>query len=94
MVHTEVAVTTHIAHVQEHATAQMQAGDIYEHYKGKRYQIVGIARHSENLEEMVVYQALYECPGFDKNQLWVRPKAMFCENVVINGVRMPRFKKV
>lgn len=89
MVQAEVPVIA-----QEYVMQEMQANDIYEHYKGKRYQIVGVARYSEDLSEMVVYRALYDCPGFDNNQLWVRPKAMFCENVVIDGVTMPRFKKV
>lgn len=64
-------------------------GSIYEHYKGLRYKIIGIARHSETLEELVVYQALYGEGG-----IWVRPLAMFLENIVINGQAQPRFKLV
>lgn len=59
----------------------------YQHYKGKYYQVLGVARHSETLEELVVYQALY-----DKKSLWVRPLKMFLENVEIEGKIMPRFK--
>lgn len=59
----------------------------YKHYKGNLYEVIGIARHSETLEDMVVYRALYG--DFD---LWVRPLTMFQENVEINGVIMPRFK--
>ena len=64
----------------------------YQHYKGNFYEVVGVARHSETLEEMVVYRALYESKDFGKNALWVRPKTMFMENVVIDGKEMPRFK--
>jgi hypothetical protein len=64
-------------------------GDLYEHYKGLRYKIIGIARHSETLEELVVYQALYE-----KGDIWVRPLEMFLEKIVINGQSQPRFKLV
>ena len=59
----------------------------YKHYKGNLYEVIGIAHHSETLEDMVVYRALYN--DFD---LWVRPLAMFLENVEINGVIMPRFE--
>ena len=61
----------------------------YIHYKGNPYQVVGVARHSETMEELVVYRALYGEFG-----LWVRPKAMFCETVVVNGQTLPRFKYV
>jgi len=59
----------------------------YKHYKGNLYEVIGIAHHSETLEDMVVYRALYN--DFD---LWVRPLSMFLENVEINGVTMPRFE--
>jgi hypothetical protein len=59
----------------------------YRHYKGREYRVVGIARHSETLEPLVVYQALYGERG-----LWVRPAAMFTELIVDNlGQRLPRF---
>jgi len=61
----------------------------YLHYKGKLYEVIGIAKHSETLEEMVVYKALY-----DKGGLWVRPKSMFTDEVLVNGRRAPRFKSV
>jgi hypothetical protein len=64
---------------------------IYEHYKGKRYEVVGIARHSETLEELVVYKALYET-AYGHDSLWVRPRAMFEESVLVNGQSVPRFK--
>ncbi len=64
---------------------------LYEHYKGKRYQVVDVARHSESLELMVVYKALYK-GDFPEGSLWVRPLTMFQENVSVNGKVMPRFK--
>ncbi|MBA2369796.1 MAG: DUF1653 domain-containing protein [Candidatus Protochlamydia sp.] len=67
----------------------MVSGSLYEHYKGLRYKIIGIAHHSETLKELVVYQALY-----GKGGIWVRPMAMFLENIVINGQSQPRFKLV
>jgi hypothetical protein len=59
---------------------------IYRHYKGQRYRVLGSARHSETLDELVVYQALYGEHG-----LWVRPAAMFIETVAVDGARVPRF---
>ena len=59
---------------------------LYRHYKGQRYRVLGIARHSETLDELVVYQALYGEHG-----LWVRPAAMFAETVRLNGASVPRF---
>ena len=58
----------------------------YRHYKGREYTVVGIARHSETLEELVVYQQEYGERG-----LWVRPVAMFSETVMVEGVPVPRF---
>ena len=58
----------------------------YRHYKGMLYEVVGTARHSETLEPMTLYRALYGEHG-----LWVRPAAMFNEFVVIDGVRQRRF---
>ena len=59
---------------------------IYKHYKGNEYRVLGIALHSETLEEMVIYQALY-----GEYKIWVRPKKMWNELVVVNGVNKPRF---
>jgi len=64
----------------------------YKHYKGGQYKVIGVARHSETLEELVIYQALYNSDEFGNNALWTRPKAMFLETVVINGKKMPRFE--
>lgn len=68
----------------------------YQHYKGQFYEVIGLARHTETLEELVVYRALYESKEFGPNALWVRPKSMFLEYVTstINGTQIPRFKYV
>jgi len=62
---------------------------MYEHFKGGHYEVIGMARHSESLEDFVVYRHLDGEPN-----LWVRPAAMFAEDVVVNGVTMPRFRCV
>ena len=61
---------------------------VYRHYKGLMYEVVGTVRHSESLELMTLYRALYGERG-----LWVRPAAMFNEEVMIDGVRQPRFAR-
>jgi hypothetical protein len=61
----------------------------YRHYKGLLYEVLDTVRHSETLEPMILYRALYGDQG-----LWVRPAAMFNEEVVIDGVRQPRFAKL
>lgn len=58
----------------------------YRHYKGSEYTVLGVARHSETLEEHVVYRQEY-----GDNGLWVRPAAMFAETVVFEGRTLPRF---
>ena len=57
----------------------------YQHYKGNFYEVIGVARHSETLEELIVYKALYVSPEFGKDQIWVRPLKMFLEEVEIDG---------
>ncbi|MEX0668636.1 MAG: DUF1653 domain-containing protein [Candidatus Saccharimonadales bacterium] len=59
----------------------------YRHYSGKDYDVIGVCRHSETLEEMVVYKALY-----GEGDLWVRPLVMFMEDVEVSGSMQPRFK--
>ena len=63
----------------------MQKG-IYRHFKGGKYEVLGVAKHSESGEELVVYRALYGEGG-----LWVRPLPMFLEEVEWGGERQPRF---
>ena len=66
--------------------AEVPAGR-YRHYKGGLYEVLGVARHSETDEELVVYRPLYGERG-----LWVRPKAMFLETVEAAGQSVPRFR--
>lgn len=61
----------------------------YRHYKGNMYEVIGVAKHSETLEELVVYKALY-----GDGQLWVRPKEMFLEKVTYEGRLQPRFERI
>jgi len=61
----------------------------YKHFKGGEYEVVGIAKHSETQEEMVVYRALYH-----DNELWVRPRNMFLETVERDGKTFPRFEYI
>ena len=61
----------------------------YRHYKGNMYEVIGVAKHSETLEEMVVYRALYGDGG-----IWVRPACMWDETVTVDGKEMKRFTKV
>lgn len=65
----------------------------YRHYKGKFYEVIGVAHHSETLEELVVYIALWKT-RFGQNSLWVRPRKMFEEIIEVNGNKMPRFEFV
>lgn len=68
--------------------AEIKSGR-YRHFKGKEYEVLGVAKHSETLEEFVVYRALYGEHG-----LWVRPLTMFTENVTRDGVTQPRFQYI
>lgn len=58
----------------------------YRHYKGNEYEVLGVAKHSETLEPMVVYKALY-----GEKQVWVRPLCMWNETVTVDGVAVLRF---
>ena len=62
---------------------------LYQHFKGNKYQVIAIAKHSETLEDMVVYQALY-----DNNDIWVRPATMWDELVEVGDKRVKRFAKI
>jgi hypothetical protein len=71
------------------AAKSLVIGGTYEHHKKMLYKVIAVARHSETLEELVVYQALYGEGG-----IWVRPVTMFLENIAIEGKTVPRFKLV
>lgn len=58
----------------------------YRHYKGKEYEVIGVAKHSETLDELVVYRALY-----GEGQIWVRPLKMFLEELEVDGRKITRF---
>ena len=62
---------------------------MYKHYKSKKYRVIGVAKHSEILEDLIVYEPLYENTI---SKLWVRPLKMFLETVEVNGKQVPRFK--
>lgn len=59
----------------------------YRHYKGKEYEVISVARHSETLEEVVIYRALY-----GDFELWARPLKIFLEEVEMDGRKLPRFQ--
>lgn len=61
----------------------------YKHYKGGEYKVFGVAKHSETLEEFVVYEALYDNP---ESKLWLRPKNLFEDEVEVDGKKILRFK--
>lgn len=67
---------------------KLKIGKKYRHFKGKEYLVLHIAKHSETLEELVVYQALYGEKG-----IWVRPLDMFLGQVEVNGMLVNRFEE-
>jgi hypothetical protein len=71
------------------APLQTTALGFYRHYKGHLYEVIGNARHSETLQSMTLYRALYGA-----QELWVRPASMFEETIQVNGLEQPRFTKV
>jgi hypothetical protein len=73
----------------------MEKGDIYQHYRNQQYyKIIGIGRHTETLEEFVIYIALYFDKKYGNEAIWVRPKSMFLENVEHEGKIVPRFTQI
>ena len=62
---------------------------LFRHYKGNEYEVIGVAKHSETEEELVVYVSLK-----NPEQLWVRPLTMFCETIELNGVIVKKKKKI
>lgn len=65
---------------------------IYQHYKGNKYEVLGVGCHTESNEYFVVYQPHEKKPGVP--ELWLRPYEMFVENIEIEGKLVPRFKKL
>lgn len=73
---------------------KIEIGEIYQHYKGKSYKIIALARHSEDPNSiLVIYQGQYICPTFGPNPTWARPYEMFVETIFNSGKEQPRFKK-
>ena len=66
----------------------------YRYYKNILVKVVGVGKHSESLEDVVIYEKLEDFGGFKKGSLWVRPLRMFKEKVLVNGKKIPRFKFV
>ena len=66
----------------------------YRHYKGKEYEIITVGKHSETLEDLVVYRGLYDSAEFGPNPVWIRPLEMFLETVNVDGQEIPRFKQI
>ncbi len=63
----------------------------YRHYKGGEYRVISTAKHSETLEDLVVYKSLYDN---ELSRLWTRPLEMFLEEIEVDGKKMPRFEYV
>ncbi|OIO29216.1 DUF1653 domain-containing protein [Candidatus Nomurabacteria bacterium CG_4_10_14_0_2_um_filter_30_12] len=61
----------------------------YKHFKGGEYEVMGIAKHSETLEDFVIYKPLYNHKG-----LWIRPLSMFLETIIFDGKKVERFQKI
>jgi hypothetical protein len=70
---------------------EIKVGGLYQHYKGKNYRILNLAKHSESLDWMVVYECLY---SNEEASIWVRPLSMFIESVEKEGKLVPRFKYI
>jgi len=78
-----------MAHMTDLPALPEAAPGRYRHYKGGDYELLAMARHSETLEPLVVYRPLYNATGW-----WVRPHAMFFEDVWVDGVQVPRFARI
>lgn len=73
------------------ANKLVSIGQVYQHYKGNQYYVLAIGKHSETLEDLVVYISLYKN---SESQVWVRPLEMFIETVEYKGKTLPRFQLV
>ncbi|MEM7647163.1 MAG: DUF1653 domain-containing protein [Pseudomonadota bacterium] len=72
-------------------TTEIQSGQIYRHYKGQLYKTLGLVKHSETLEDLVLYECLYDNP---LSKTWVRPLENFLETIEIDGKQQRRFRPV
>ena len=72
----------------------ISVGQVWQHYKGKKYEVIAIGHHSETEEKVVVYKGLYSDPVFGENPVCVRPIGMFFETVEYNGKTTPRFTQL
>jgi hypothetical protein len=80
---------------EQELLSKVKVGTKVKHYRNKKnYMILAVGRHSETLELMVVYQALYDCEKFGPNPIFIRPLEMFLETVEENGQTMPRFIEI
>ncbi len=73
--------------------SQIQLGK-YRHFKGKEYEVIGIGKHSETLEDLVIYRGLYVSEEFGANPIWIRPVKLFLETAIIDGKEVPRFEYI
>lgn len=69
-------------------------GRTYRYYKNIIVRVIGVALHSETLEELVLYEKLHDAGEYKKGSLWARPKKMFLEEVTINGQQRPSFSLI
>ena len=73
---------------------KVPVGGVFTHYKGLKYQILSLGRHTESEDLHVVYKALYFDPDFGEGAIWIRPLSMFLEKVEVEGTLVPRFSRV
>ena len=66
----------------------------YQHYKGGFYEVLGVGKNTETMEDFVIYKSLYNSPDYPKGTFWIRPKEIFFEQVEVKGQKIPRFKFV
>jgi len=66
----------------------------YKHFKGGEYEVIGVSNHSETLEKLVIYRALYVSEEFGEDALWARPLELFTDTIEIDGKMVARFKKI
>jgi hypothetical protein len=79
---------------EEELKKQVPIGGIFQHYKGLRYKVCGIARHSEDLQLYVFYESLYDSETYGSHVHWIRPLKMFVETIEVEGQMVPRFQLI